>query len=63
MTTHTWTAPELTDTYILYDEDGTPARVGRYIDFLAEIEEDLWPRTQEDYELLLWSYNAEATCE
>lgn len=63
MATHTWTAPDLTSTYILYDEDGIPARVGRYIDFLSEIEEDLWPRTQEDYEMLLWSYNAEATRE
>ena len=58
-----WQAPELTDTYICYGDDGVPARVGRYADFLSELDDDLWPRNQDDYELLLWAYDAEPTRE
>ncbi len=60
--TETWTAPALDTTYICFDEDGIPQRMCRYVDFLSEIDTDLWPRTADDYDLLLFSYNAEPVC-
>ena len=59
MAATTWTAPALDDVFICYDEDGTPSRMCRYVGFLSEIETDIWPKDADDYELLLWSYNAE----
>jgi hypothetical protein len=56
---HTWTAPALDTAFIRYDENGTPVGVCRYVDFLAELESEFWPKSEEDFDLLLWSYNAE----
>lgn len=57
--TKTWVAPALDDVFICYTEDGTPDSVGRYVDFLSEVETGLWPKCEEDYDLLLFAYNAE----
>ena len=57
--TETWTAPALDDVFVCYDENGTPSRMCRYVDMLSEIESALWPKSQEDYDLLLFAYNCE----
>lgn len=57
--TGTWTAPALDQIYICYDEDDVPVRMARYVDMLADIETEFWPRNNDAYELLLWAYNAE----
>ena len=59
MATETWTAPALDTIYICYDENDVPCMVGRYVDMLSEIESDIWPKSQKDYDLLMWAYNAE----
>jgi hypothetical protein len=59
MATDTWTAPSLDAVFICCDEDNTTFRMCRYVDFLAEIDPEFWPRDAGDFDLLMWTYNAE----
>ncbi len=53
-----WQRPPLDRMYVLYDESRVPYALCAYAHMLGEIDPDLWPKCQEDYDLLLFSYDA-----
>lgn len=56
---NTWEPPSPDTVFVCYDEQGVPARMCLYMDILAEIDVDLWPTCQYDFDLLMFAYNAE----
>lgn len=53
-----WQQPPLDKKYVLYDKDRVSYALCSYAHMLGEIDSDLWPKCQEDNDLLLFSYDA-----
>ena len=53
-----WQQPPLDKMHVLYDETRVPYALCTYAYMLYGIDANLWPKCQEDYDLLLFSYDA-----